>query len=183
MEMVVISYLPLVYTRSIPNETDKLVKFIEDSHDGRAQGCMWLKNEDQYGLVLIYDDAKEIADHILSWSEGEIEKWFTLNYHNDNSGYKLALYPDINRSIERTCINKQLELGYPIPKDTKFNVVFKPLNFMSEQSRYNLSQETIKVYLLDTKHAKSSSSPEEFMEQVILLGNFKLENRPEMLMM
>lgn len=137
--VVLLSYVPLLYAppqmvmqELQNNEATALAEYIDELQvQGSAIGCLWANHDGKASPVFIYDDAREIVEHLKGWTENEVTKWFRYRIREKNGKYLIALFPNFEKSVNRWRMNFQLVYGYPPPKDIKFNIFFKPLYFIS----------------------------------------------------
>jgi hypothetical protein len=118
-----------------------------DDEAGQATACLWANYPfDNHPTtiipVLVLDKAKDIVQHLKTWSDGDLVNWFKLLvYHRptDRSRYCVILMPDTIRSVERYHLARELLHGEPRPsaaelKEWKYQVVFRPLSFGAASS-------------------------------------------------
>jgi len=137
---VVVSYFPLLAGK--PGESldfeegslEALTGLLKELPDGNADCCLWVLKDGESRPVLVMKDADLICDHLLVWSEGDPVGWFSLTLMQKDGKYLIGLAPDVGRSIERFKMARQLRTGFPVPKDTKFKVMFRCLYFVSGPS-------------------------------------------------
>lgn len=182
---VVVSYIPGMRPKKMfltdKEEISQLSTLVDDASLGEAKGCAWTVTGNRAEVNLIMQDAALVAEHLAEWTEGEPEKWFHFMHVKKDGMYSLALFPDINKSIERTRIQYQLNNGgWPIKMAEKMSVFFRPIMFVSKSTvGYDQSQmwlgKKIKVFVLDVKDVPLNSQPsEEAIGNRILLGDFKI---------
>jgi len=115
-----------------PGEVNRLVQEQERFPSGQAQACVWLDYQGQPTPVLVLEQGREIAAHLLAWSEGHPSEWFQLHVVGVGQRYAIALVPDLEQVVERwrlAYVETHGEL--PIP-DTRFSVFFRPVYFLAE---------------------------------------------------
>ena len=136
---VVLSYFPLLVgnagdTIDLDAGTiDELQDFLKD-FPGIATCCLWTKHKDGLRPVLVFEDADRIYDHLIAWSENDPGGRFNLTIIQKGGKYLIALAPDVEKSIDRFKIARQLKTGFPIPSNSQFHVMFQPLYFVSGSS-------------------------------------------------
>lgn len=147
--MVVVSYMPLIYPDDVgkrfwdSNEPDfmqsiKSTLAIGEQVSTSAEAVVWTTG---YEPVFVIDKAKEIRDHINAWSEGEPNNWFTLQWMVKNSQFALVLMPNIQKSIERQKNTYKTLTGSELPKNCSYQVLFKPINFISNRPNIIFSED------------------------------------------
>jgi hypothetical protein len=132
------SYSPLCDGRASavealdPGEVNRLVQEQDRFPSGQAPACVWLDRRGQPAPVLVLEQGREIAAHLVRWSEGHPSEWFKLHVVGVGQRYALALVPDLEQVVERwrlACLEGHGELPAP---DTRFSVFFRPLYFLAE---------------------------------------------------
>ena len=135
---VVISYVPLLVPTkdmSMPIDAsdkaalEKFSKMMEGSHNNVADGLAWTINSEP---VFIIKDALKIAKHIEVWTESDPANWFDLWWYEKDGRYSVTLMPRIQQSIDRFRARMKLHFGQKIDKDARFNVLFQPIQFVSD---------------------------------------------------
>jgi hypothetical protein len=139
-KVTLVSYVPLFdgVPRTVMSEEgdsdtmfNEVQKAVDNSPDGCAMTCAWVRYNGSAAPVLVYDDAKQIIDHLMKWSENVPSEWFRVSILEKGGVYAIALTPNIEKSIERWKYAFQLQYGYPPEKDIDFSIIFKPLYFVS----------------------------------------------------
>lgn len=136
---VVVSYCPLLLppsgkaTYSLDSgEANSITKHIDSLPSGVARGCLWVNEDKRVAPVLLYEEAREIYEHLVIWSEKKPDDWFEYILVERGERYALAVFPRINKSIERWRINYHLYTGFPVHPKAEFSLLFKPLVFISQ---------------------------------------------------
>jgi len=176
---IVVSYVPLLMgeagrTDLNPEEIGPLI----DGADATAKACVWL-HDDEFGPVpvMLFEGARDIADHLKAWAEEKPEDWFKLVLAEHGDLYGLALMPNLDKGVERFRMAYQLRNGLPLPKDVKYQFLFKPLSFVSQPGhvfshlRPELRQKT-KVCLMDVADFKGADT--DWNGAVVELGVFEI---------
>lgn len=190
---VVVSYVPLFreqgqITFNPGNEKttktfDKIDKLSNDIH---IKGCLWMNNGKNKNIpVLILDNAKEVYEHLVEWSENEPENWFTCYIKRHDDIYYVILYPNIERSIERCKILTQLNTGYPV-LDKDINILFKPLVFESKtlnlfknfEKQINKQKKFI-IGFLNSSDIDENNIELTDKEEIMYIKNIKTPNNKE----
>lgn len=130
---VVVSYVPLLRGEAGRSDLDmKELELLIGEADGTAKACVWLHDSETGPTpVLLFDGARELAEHLREWAEDKPEEWFRLVLGQHGDLYGLALIPVLEKGVERFRMAYQLRNGLPIPKDASFQCIFKPLQFTS----------------------------------------------------
>ena len=184
MEVVLVSYIPLFHPDQddiFDVNVDNLTKRIENTYDGAAKGCLWSKTEKGTLVpILVYEHAQEIFEHLQFWSENKPEEWFVCSIAQHQEAYGLALIPNFRKGVERFKVNYQLVHGYPVPSDTVYNFVFRPLHFISVHKDNHYAQiknnfkDKMHVYIIDAKNVDLFDVSKMDLTKVIDLGEFEV---------
>jgi hypothetical protein len=183
------SYAPLCPGRASavealdPGEASRLVQEQERFPSGQAQACVWLDHQGQPTPVLVLEQGRDIASHLLAWSEGHPSEWFKLHVVGVGDRYALALVPDLEQVVERwrlAYLETHGELSAP---DTRFSVFFRPLYFIAEgagvyeqvKGRFGTSSY---VGLLDASNFAPANPGAVDADAAVLLGPFALGDDP-----
>lgn len=123
--MMMISYIPLFYgANSVFDINDEICRMLLNTIDitnVEIKACGWLSNGNTMQPVFIADKAKEIYDHMIWWSDGSPNEWFSLVVSKTNYGYHALLVPNMIKSKERTLKHHGLN------NNVKIEFIFKPL--------------------------------------------------------
>jgi hypothetical protein len=136
--ITLMSYMPLVYgTGAIVDnlnvdEFSEMIAQVAEERRGTAKACLWIGTEDGVCPVLVYENAAEIADHLLLWCEDKPEKWFIVHIAKYGDGYKIILAPDLDQSIARWKYHHD-DISHKYDKK-EFLLITSPLRFMAEHS-------------------------------------------------
>jgi hypothetical protein len=183
------SYSPLCPGRAStvealdPGEVNRLVREQERFPSGQALACIWLDHQGQPTPVFVLEQGREIAAHLLAWSEGHPSEWFQLHVVGVGARYALALVPDLEQVVERwrlACLEAHGALPAP---DTRFSVFFRPLYFLAEgagvyeQVKGRLGVSSY-LGLLDAGKFDSADPGAVDEGAVIFLGPFALGDDP-----
>lgn len=185
----IISYVPLLRPQksflSDPKElNDVMLK--SEMIPAHAKASLWAMEEDIPTVYMIMDKAKEIADHLKEWSEDKPEKWFTFGILGKDERYAFALMPDVEQSVKRIRLAYQLQNGWPMPDNAKFQVFFAPLSFVSmTRGAYDTLEgeihriKKVKTYLVQFDEKLKQMDQQAMTEYAInnrnLLGTFSTE--------
>lgn len=182
-DVFLVSYIPLLRDTSLfkevksPEHFEEILKKIGfDSTNNEAIGCIWYVNDGEFFPVIVLENADEIASHLIEWSDNQPEKWFKVHYAKDKFKYAMALSPNVDESINRFKINHQLRTGYPVPKKTKFQVLFKYIHFTSALREIDFKQSKMKVKFLDSKYVNKENFDPSCVENAIEIGEFEFVN-------
>jgi hypothetical protein len=137
---IVVSYCPLLMPSADQkltydpesNKANSIIKYIDSLPSGNAKGCLWVNEEKNVAPVFLYENAFEIYEHLVLWSEKEPEKWFEYVLVEKGDKYAIAVFPRVNKSIERWRMTYHLCTGFPIHPKAGFSLLFKPLTFISQ---------------------------------------------------
>jgi hypothetical protein len=180
-KIFLISYFPLIDTDGLipgsytkPEEgMEDLQKRLNESHPtGRADGVMWvyypfdvevIDKDTAVIPVLIIERADEIVDHLIKWSENEIERRFNLYICGRQEGYLVMLAPDIQQSIQRWKSARFIFHEDAAPNDD-FEILFSPLVVVCphgqtyDQVKSRISNPTILGFIDPKKIDKNNPS-------------------------
>lgn len=142
--MITISYVPLLYCshplmeaetvkqkQRLVKEFTEAFKEAEEKKLGLASACMWVQDtpESTGWPIFIMDYGREIAKHLLWWSQGKPSKFFQFELLCIDECYAAHLMPNLDRSASRLDYNLG-EIGISdIPNNQA--MVFVPLRFYS----------------------------------------------------
>jgi len=156
---LIFSYIPLVYgdpTANYLSNPEKIMSLVENAEPG-AKGAIWYGNGKKTGVVLVYDNAKEIKEHLIAWTERKPKEWFKLIADVKDGMYSIVLMPILEKSVERWRLQYLISNGYQAPDDLKITFIFKPLNFVttrpSKMSK-NVKERKVEFSLIDVKDAE-----------------------------
>lgn len=164
--VVLFSYIPLVWGDPSANylENPKALQGLVENADATAKCAIWYGHNDKHCIAFAVDQAADIKNHLMLWSEGKPNAWFDLIGHQKDGMYSIVLMPKLDKSVERWKLNYQLLNGFPAPKDAKFQLFFKPLNFVTgKPSKMAGNVKTFKdskvsFGLIDTKNVQAFTS-------------------------
>lgn len=182
------SYIPLLeLDRSLVGEalnpeSEIIRETLEESDESNtaAQACLWMDNEGTPAIILAYPEAEKIKNHLVVWAENKPETWFDLVIAEKGDIYAVALFPRLEKSVERWKIAFQLKTGYP-PIDMEYSIFFRPLHFVSgsvntyAQIKSEI-KEDIKIGFADLSNIKPEEIPEKLDPKSIeMIGPFKVK--------
>lgn len=135
---IIFSYFPLLtgtpgltfMGEEAVRNAEAIARFTEELPSGSAKASMWLVEDDAACVVLIFDQAAEIAAHLRHWAEDKPEDWFSFHFLEKGECYAGALMPNFRKSAERWKIAFQLRHGYPPPPGGESHI-FRPLHFVA----------------------------------------------------
>ena len=200
LSAVLISYVPFLAGdpfEEIPRDRfEELATLVDTMPSGQAQACLWfkrdVKSDDDYKLspVFLYKNADDMVGHLVAWSENKPLEWFSLHLRHKRGKYVFALMPKFEKSVERYKIAYQLRTGFPIPKDTRFSIIFRTLFFVSgDQNVFNLERqrigETTEIGFLDSNKVDFKNLEESLTKlddsEINWLGPFSLAPNKDVL--
>jgi len=133
---IVVSYVPLLVDRpgfcSSPDDPEfaRVLRLMESCPDGHVDGCLWMMDGGHAVPVFIMKRAREIADHLRAWSEGNPGDWFRLCFAESRGRYVAVLFPDLDRSVRRFQETYRILTGKTLKLD-QYRVLHVPLGFVS----------------------------------------------------
>jgi hypothetical protein len=171
LRVVVVSYFPM---SPLSGSMEELKAVMDSLPDGCADACAWAEVKGEVSPVLLMNNARALAEHMKEWSEGKPTEWFSLVIEETDGKYAVALVPRIDKSVERNRIAYHLKNGWPLPENTKFEVAFGTVRFVSESKKaFDPVKErlgkTVEIYLTET----GTFDPRGDMD-LISLGRFEL---------
>ncbi|HEY6220216.1 MAG TPA: hypothetical protein VIV65_09160 [Gemmatimonadaceae bacterium] len=132
-EIVLLSYVPLLTPE--PGEhvgLDRLESLLRLLRETPAvKGLVWVQLEDGFVPVFGMERGYEVARHLIDWSEGRPEEWFSLRITRTATRYTVTLAPNISKSIARYKQARRLQFGEIVPSTTRFKVLFQAIQFVS----------------------------------------------------
>jgi len=137
---IIISYVPLMappdpqdmfLNKDNVSNVEAILKDAEEVENS-ADALAWTIDHEP---VFIIKHAELIAKHIEFWSEEDPTSWFTVNWYYRSPKYAMVLMPNLEKSVERNKKNYKLLTGEEQPDDADYKIIFKPINFSSENSK------------------------------------------------
>jgi hypothetical protein len=200
LSAVLVSYVPYLVGAAgqrIPiDDFKQFAKFLDEMPSGQASACLWFKkdfkSDEDYKIspVFLYDDANGLVDHFTAWSENKPVDWFSLHLRQKHNKYVFALIPRFIKSVERYQIAYQLQTGYPLPKDTKFSMIFRALHFVSgSENLFNVERhrlsDPLEIGFLDASKIDMNNTKESLekldAEEIRWVGPFPLAPNKDVL--
>lgn len=143
--LYIIGYHPLLDTNRIPGslldkgDSEKFINEMRGIYDKSVDGCMWGVAEDgSLALALMIEQAEEVAEHLIKWSENKPTEWFKLYIAwEDPSRYCVALMPNPRKSVERFKVARMMFHDDLPDSDDKYTVIFSPLIVCSAGSTFS----------------------------------------------
>lgn len=187
-KILLFSYVPLLYGPPIlPQDSDLLKVYKQIDSSLVVHACLWAGGGKKNECIFLINDAAIIHQHLMAWSENQPVKWFQLEItSNPDSYYAIALFPKFNLSIERHKISFQLQTGYPVPKKSEYNIITKPISFVSHgpskifKKVKNRISKGVEVRLMDISDYRETQPNEKledyckFVEgKSLVIGKFK----------
>lgn len=186
----IISYVPLLRGKAgeiINLDAKTLPARIKDIYDnyidtdiGSVKGCAWFMSEEDgdLGIAFAVKNAAEIHEHLVAWAEGVPQRWFDLCLYDTGNRYVIALMPNFARSVERFKEVNQIVNSIKVADDAKFELIFKPLTFISNPDPPNFYkikdrlESRIQIGLVDPNKLKVGMKADDVFD----LGRFTLYN-------
>lgn len=136
----------------------EMLDLAQKQHLGQAKGILWVIKDGKGVPVFILDRARDIYDDLHIYSEGHIEKFFTLNIAYNSGGIVAALIPNFEKVIERFNYRMKLE-DIEMAEAPIYNMLFLPISFTTPTAANYKGlvdngmhpQGTTNVCFLDTK--------------------------------
>jgi hypothetical protein len=140
-----------------PKTPELITNYYDSLPDSMANGCIWIKEDNGAALpILIYPDARNIADHLVEWAEGKPEDYFHISLAEEGSSYVLLLMPELQRSVDRYRLQYKLKNKREM-EESEFNIIFRPLHVFAPnaqtypQVKQDVPKDKMKVGLLDIR--------------------------------
>lgn len=190
---VIISYVPMLrgqagdfISASTTSDAvrDNLLKKVDEaieSDAGHIEGCIWGISGGEVHPILIMHQMNAVLDHLIEWSEGVPQEWFNLHIHEHADRYSIALLPKLEHSIERFRAAMMINRNIKVPRDTNFQLMFKPLMFISTKNPVNFNQAKGRlpkkpmVTFIDTDDFKPGDDFSKIDDSILReLGRFKI---------
>jgi hypothetical protein len=132
-EILVVSFVPLLRAPAGYHLTEQEREcFLERLHAAPAvRGLVWVHAGDGFIPVFAMERGREVAEHLVEWSEGKPADWFHLYIEQTPNRYRVALIPDVQKSIERYRTSRRVLHGDVVPADARFKVIFSAIDFVS----------------------------------------------------
>jgi hypothetical protein len=182
-KLLLISYWPY-YWRKHRNHAHVNLDKIElpPDIDTQARACLWINHKGSIEVILLLDNAKELAEDLTEWAEDEPTKWFTLDIVEANDTYTLALMPDLVKTTRRHKLARFIAEEQIIEPT---NIIFRPFYFTSQpgdniyQTCKNDIQDTIAVSFIDTQEINPQDPEATDFDKRHNLGEFKVRKLTE----
>jgi hypothetical protein len=155
-------------------------EIMPDDRKNVIKGIAWTVTDKGFACpVVIIRDAYQLSENMKAWCQDQVSEWFTVKYHRGPKGVTFQVVPNLQKSISRWTQNAKNN-GIPVDDDTKFMIVYKPLDFFSE-SADNFDQaaqffgDTMEVRLLEEEFVKEGApfSP-DLIRHAIYLGDLRV---------
>jgi hypothetical protein len=192
---VIVSYNPLLwgdpgkmYDSDKGQQTEDGVKYVSDllskseKISSNAEACLWA----QYPAnccapIFVIERAKEIAQHLMQWTEGLPTEWFDLGIFERSGRYFVMLHPRIERSVERYKDNWfQMHNELLIDANVDYRIIYRPILFESQELGNFVkakeligSAEELYVGFLDVQDL-DPAKPLETKNQPMMIGQIRL---------
>jgi hypothetical protein len=177
---LVVSYVPLLTGEagSLVDSED-LAGLVDQLPSGGADACIWLMRDHQPIPVFVMENANDIIDHLVAWSEEKPIEWFSLKIMDRDGKYAIALIPNLEKSVERWRMAYHLRVGYPVPTNAHFNIFFRTINFVSGgKTSYHSVKDMIgpetQVGFIDLKDVDRNDPSKIDYQKIRCLGPFPI---------
>lgn len=138
-KVMLLSYIPLLYgsgsviTDPNPNEIAAMLEQAEESCNGAAAACLWVQENgtNNASPVFVFENASEIADHLMWWCQEKPAKWFKVYIESDDDKYSIIVAPDIHQSIARFSYMQSEVDGSKYNKEN-ITLITLPIRFRSQ---------------------------------------------------
>ena len=147
---IVVSYVPLLsptvrimqdpsvqYAAATKETTEEIGHAIEQTPDAHVKACVWMIDQSsgkkEFYPVFLLDNANEVLDHLLYWTENDVRSWFSLYLEKiDDNRYVAMLFPNLSKSIQRFKLSCLQHSEYIPESGADYTLIFKPLEFLSQ---------------------------------------------------
>ena len=143
-KVFIVSYIPFNDLTTFANRDasiDEITAIIDQhSTEGWAKACLWVMDKDDNPQpILLFERAKELADHLIAWSEGKPAERFTVHFYDfgekgEPGTYCVMLIPRQDKSIERWKMRHLHFYGEFPPSDITVEMAFLPIRFGTKGS-------------------------------------------------
>ena len=203
MHAVVFSYWPLLRSldsfgldpaafRDLEKGDTDTVKAIMDHLDehytaGNVEGILWAQRDGQHHPVFMLEQAKEVAEHLTEWAEGNPGEWFKMRLisrelEDGVVQYAMVLMPNLEKGIKRMRANT----GVAEDEETEYTIVFRPVTFTGRGPTFGMIEplipDRIKLEFIEVADV-DFDDPEFFNnledDKLIEVGEFELERCTE----
>ena len=193
MKKLIISYFPCFYPdQSLLGvdlggwDEEKFREYVDGlGLDIIVHGVLWAnypfeKSDNQEPTIipiLMIDRMREVVDHLVYWSEGVPEEWFTLCFGSKSpNDYAVALMPDLQRSIQRQ------EFAARSVGDFEYIILFQSLCTVCHgntltQVKTKL-RDSVPVGFVDINDVDRENPMSLDPDLICVLGPFKVELNP-----
>lgn len=131
--------------------------------------------------IIVSDKAKEVADHLKTWSSNNSREWFKF-YHlqytyKGVSAYGLVLHPDTTLSVKRVTLANTFHGRKKVSMDD-VTIIYKPIGVFAKTSdayrAFSKScQKTTKVYLADSSNVTNMNDLDKLKDlETVDLGEY-----------
>lgn len=186
-----VSYIPFFDYNGVHNlSQQEMLEMLEkyalapisstSNNEASVEAVAWFEESDAIGAVLSVRNAEALAAHMLSWAEGDTNRFHVqLGLMNDKK-YYLAILPNIQLSFDRWYENR-VRMGIDNKRYTgKAKALFVPILFESTTGRIpTLNTSKIIVRFLDYSIFNDANSITnenwlEYYAKSILIGELDL---------
>lgn len=199
--MMVFSYWPLLRSlesfgltpakaQDLQEGDEDTVREVMDHLDqeytaGAVEAIAWSSIDGVPAPVFVMDRAKEVAEHLTEWAEGNPGEWFKMrlisrDLDDGDTQYAIVLMPDLEKGIQRMRANTGIE------EEMTYTIVFRPIRFTGRgpafKSIEGMLPDRIRLSFLDKESIDFGDAQafENLGEQELIeVGEFELERCTE----
>lgn len=189
--IVLFSYFPLIMEKLLelalegaepvaPERYQEVTDLLEECLElADATACLWMLVDGTPAPVLIVPHARRIHKDLMIWAEEEPEQWFTLELLEAQGAYALALFPNLEKSVERYKLGHLMH-HEEILENESYQLIFAPLRFVSRPGKHCFGDlkhkigDTVPVYLYDVENLDTQSVSELDEAVMYKVGNLKI---------
>ncbi len=126
-KIVCVSYIPTSKRIDIRHMLEMSGNDISNKFDTiepeLPKNCVIFKHNNKLSPIFIIDRPKEIWDNSVAWSENNPQDWFYCGIRSNKNEIVIALFPNVEKSLERFKKNQQLlDLD-----NNNINIIYHPI--------------------------------------------------------
>jgi hypothetical protein len=182
-DFICISYVPLLRPgQELIQPRDDVLKLVDEAlnTEDRIRAVLWTLRDDAVCPVFLLDNASEVKDHFIEWSEGQPTEWFVVTGDANWPAYGICLMPKLHKSIERWELRLKLAgMELPKKKKDKVSILFVPLYHSAPKSTCEdvvkrlFKQKTCSIGFLDIKDSEDGFP--KWDEAISYIDGFRVE--------